>query len=416
MRPPEPDGNPGSGTNVGIAGGGSASGVAGEVTKDTATGVVVLGHGSRAPEAGRLLEWIAQRLAERFECPVAPASLQFNSPTLEESCRRLAAAGTGRIVIAPYFLFDGNHLQKDIPGEVERLGRELPGVELILAGSLGPDERLVDVMKGRIMEVFNGTGRRVEQGLPQHPIEAQSFDIIDDLLHPADPAAAEYQVTRRVVHATGDPALAGEVIFSPGAIEAAMQAIEARANIICDVNMVAAGVEPTAAKMGIAVSCAIAGDETKALAEREGITRGAAGIRRAADSGLLDGAVVAIGNAPTALLECLRVSGAGQARPALIVGVPVGFVDAAESKQALAGSGLPQITLPGYRGGSNVAVAIINALMRLAAAGNSVAAQKTETVQKTESAQNSEAVQKTESAQKTETARQAEHGPEGPSL
>ncbi|MBE0428288.1 MAG: precorrin-8X methylmutase [Thermoleophilia bacterium] len=379
------------------------------------TGVVVLGHGSRAPEAALLLEWVAGRLAARCEYPVTAASLQFNRPTLAESCRHLAAGGVRRIVVTPYFLFAGNHMKLDIPEELRKLETELPGVELVLAGSLGADSRLVDVMLARIEESVAGRcgsgpppGSSERASLPQHPIESESFEVIDQMLKPSDPASPEYQITRRVVHATGDPGLAGELVFSRDAVGSALRILEngaaaagctgadddvgtgndagrgldaggwrgARASgssgrgdarIICDVKMVAAGIEPTAARMGLDVCCRITGEETLNLARREGITRGAAGIRRAA--GALGDAIIVIGNAPTALFECLRLAEETGARPALIVGVPVGFIGAAESKRALMDSGLPHITLPGHRGGSNVAVAAANALMRLAAAG-----------------------------------------------
>jgi precorrin-8X/cobalt-precorrin-8 methylmutase len=93
------------------------------------------------------------------------------------------------------------------------------------------------------------------------------------------------------------------------------------------------------------------------------MTRGAAAMRLAAPG--LDGAIVAIGNSPTALFELLRLAAEEGVRPALVVGVPVGFVGAAESKEALATSGLPHITLPGNRGGSTIAAAVVNALIRL---------------------------------------------------
>lgn len=381
----------------------TAAGQSGEVA------IVLLGHGSRASEAGELLGVIAAHLGERYACPVLAASLQFNSPSLAQACRRLAADGARRIVVAPYFLFMGNHLQEDIPGELRLLQEELPDVQLVLTDSLGPDERLVDVMQDRVDAVLPGHSGSPSDGgtapgaggadgvnvqstdaarrlaaagtagessavpadsprpLDQHPIEAQSFDIIDELLQPADPAADAYQVARRVVHATGDPALAAALVFSEGALASAARAVADRARIICDVRMVAAGIGPTAARMGMELKCAVDAEATVALAAREGITRGAAGLRLAAAGQGLDGAIVAIGNAPTALFECLRLAAAQGARPALIVGVPVGFVGAAESKQALIESGLPHITLPGRRGGSNVAVAIVNALMRLTA-------------------------------------------------
>ena len=213
------------------------------------------------------------------------------------------------------------------------------------------------------------SGAEGSGALPQHPIERQSFEIIDGLLKPDDPQDPEYQVVRRVVHTTGDVALADWITASPGAVAAGVGALVAGAAIVCDVNMVAAGVAPTAGLLGTPVECSMAAAETAALAKREGITRGAAAMRLKAEAGGLDGPVVAIGNAPTALFEVLRLVSESGVQPALVVGVPVGFVGAAESKEALSASGTPYITLTGSRGGSAVAVAITNALLRMAAAG-----------------------------------------------
>lgn len=376
-----------------------------DITESSSTGngsvaVVVLGHGSRAPGALGLLEKVSAGLAGKLGLTVRAASLQFNRPTLEECCKELAAGGAGRIVVAPYFLFAGNHTQEDIPGALERIRKEFPGIEFILAEPLGDDGRLVDILSERIGGVLAAATVHAEPekartvaspkapanttpglqysaqdgsgALPQHPIEKQSFEIIDGLLKPEDPEDPEYQVIRRVIHTTGDIALADWITASPGAVAAGVGALDAGAAIVCDVNMVAAGVAPTAGLLGTPVECSMAAAETAALAKREGITRGAAAMRLKAEAGGLDGAVVAIGNAPTALFEVLRLVSERGVQPALVVGVPVGFVGATESKEALATSGIPHITLPGSCGGSAVAVAITNALLRLVAAGAGV--------------------------------------------
>ena len=341
--------------------------------------MILLGHGSRASGAGDVLAWVTERLGRRLGCRVEAASLQFNSPTLEESCATLAAEGAARIIVAPYFLFRGNHLRLDIPEVLERLSAGLPEVELLLAEPLGSDDRLVEVMCARVAAAAElaGEGEKSldpgrhavgDSGTYSHPIEVESFGIIDGLLRPQDPGDPAYSVVRRVVHATGEPAIAGEITFSAGAIDAARAAFAAGtpSPVITDVRMVAAGIEPTAARYGHNIICEMGASSTAAAAAEAGLTRGAAGIRRAARTTGLDGAVVVIGNAPTALFECLRLAREEGAAPALVIGVPVGFVGAAESKQALMESGLEHITIPGTRGGSNIAAAITNALMRLA--------------------------------------------------
>ncbi len=386
------------------------SGLEASMSMNGGTAVVVLGHGSRAPEAQLLLEWVAGRLATRLDTPVMAASLQFNEPTLEDCCRELAAAGATRVIVTPYFLFMGNHLQKDIPGVLEQLRGDLPETEIILAESLGADELLVEVLAKRTLATGNeeaetaaaldgaaGPGDAADvlgaflaggcascEPMPQHPIEAESFAIIDSLLEPEDPTDPEYQVARRIVHTTGDPSLARSLVFSPGAVGAGITAIDSGTQIFCDVNMVASGIAPTAKMGSLQVVCLVADPEVARIAQQEGLTRGAAAVRQAArgDKGAgaltgdvsgqrpataagLDGAIIAIGNAPTALFELLRLVEEEGARPALVIGVPVGFVGAAESKEALAASSIPHITLPGNRGGSSAAAAAVNALIRL---------------------------------------------------
>ncbi len=366
--------------------------------------IVVLGHGSRAPEAAGLLEWVAATLGRRTGCTALAASLQFNRPSLADCCRKLAAAGSRRILIAPYFLYEGNHMQRDIPAELASLREEFPETGFVLAAPLGADERLVEVMETRLLDVghqalekaktetsytdggwriaderesplpdgesrnSNEAGNREPEtgdGKPAPGIEKQSFDIIDGLLGIDDDGDPEYQVVRRVIHASGDPSLAGALAFSPGAAAAAAEALANGAHIFCDVNMAAAGIAPAAGRAGLSVACAVAEPEAASLATWEGISRSAAGLRLLARRFGLGGSVVAVGNAPTALFEALRLIRREGDRPALVVGVPVGFVGAAESKQALIESGMPYVALPGNRGGSGIAAAIVNALLGL---------------------------------------------------
>jgi precorrin-8X/cobalt-precorrin-8 methylmutase len=356
----------------------------------TQEGVIVLGHGSRCSGAADALARLAGQLQQQLGCRVLPASLQFNSPTLSESCTDLAAQGVAKIIIAPYFLFNGNHLKQDIPGEIEAIRAKLPDVELILAEHLGEDRSLVEILARRVAaacgtsisdqiesdQTLNernqtkdgnaaAAGGAGEAPSTPHAIEAESFAIIDRLLEPSDSGDPRYQVSRRVVHATGDPELAGVLSFSSGAIEAGMEAFTSGAGIWCDVRMVASGIGPTASRRGLAVDCAIDDPRAAELSVAEGITRAAAALRLRMRGPEADGTVIAIGNAPTALFECLRLSEQGVIKPSLVIGVPVGFVGAAESKQALAASGLPHITLPGNRGGSSVAVAIVNAILNM---------------------------------------------------
>lgn len=207
-----------------------------------------------------------------------------------------------------------------------------------------------------------------------HAIAAESFVIIRRCLAERGyafemPLAA---VVERVIHTTADFELAELLRASPGAVEAGAAALAAGCPVVTDVHMVRIGVSASrVAALGGSLHCFVDDPGVRARAEAEGATRGAIGMRLAAERGLLDGAVVAIGNAPTALYEVIRLVEAG-ARPALVVGAPVGFVGAAESKEALvAVTAVPWLIVSGRKGGSPIAAAAVNAMLRLAVgAGN----------------------------------------------
>ncbi len=174
-------------------------------------------------------------------------------------------------------------------------------------------------------------------------------------------------IVERIIHSTADFEFANTTQLSQGAIEAGVQALHAGCAIICDVNMVRVGIsQPRIEAFGGYLHCLVAEAETRQRAKEAGITRSAMGIRLAAENGWLDNGLVLIGNAPTALYEVINLVDQGL-RPALIVGVPVGFVSTVESKNALTQvTAVPWITTIGRKGGSPVAVAIVNALLRLA--------------------------------------------------
>ncbi|WP_242339027.1 MULTISPECIES: precorrin-8X methylmutase [Anaeromyxobacter] len=192
-------------------------------------------------------------------------------------------------------------------------------------------------------------------------IEEESLAIIDREAgaHGFPPRA--WPVVRRVIHATADFEFQRTLELHPDAVEAGVAALRARAAIVADVRMIAAGLPR------LEVRCLIGDAEVAAAAREGGTTRAAAAMRKASRLGLLDGGVVAIGNAPTALAELQRLVEAGVASPALVVAVPVGFVGAAESKEAARSLPVPWIVARGRKGGTPVAVAVLNALAILAA-------------------------------------------------
>ena len=166
----------------------------------------------------------------------------------------------------------------------------------------------------------------------------------------------------RVVHASGMVDVAGDLVFSPGAGDAGRNALKAGAPILCDARMVAEGVTRSRLPADNDVICTLGDASVPALAERTGNTRSAAAMELWRPH--LAGAVVAIGNAPTSLFRLLEMLDEGAPKPALILGFPVGFVGAAESKAALAENsrGVPFVALRGRRGGSAMVAAAINAL------------------------------------------------------
>jgi precorrin-8X/cobalt-precorrin-8 methylmutase len=173
---------------------------------------------------------------------------------------------------------------------------------------------------------------------------------------PADVA----QVVVRMIHSCGMTDLPGDIAYSPGVVERARAALRDGAAILCDAHMVAAGITRSRLPADNEVICTLRDPAVAALAARLGTTRSAAAVDLWA--GRLDGAVVAIGNAPTALFRLLEITDGTGPLPAAVIGIPVGFVGAAESKRALAASGLEYLVVHGRRGGSAMAVAAVNAI------------------------------------------------------
>jgi len=199
-------------------------------------------------------------------------------------------------------------------------------------------------------------------------IEAKSMQIIEGEMGEKvkNFDAFGLAVVKRVIHTTADFEYADLLELSSGAIDAGIEAFRGGGRVVvADTNMILSGINKgLLGSFGAQVVCLVADEETRTVAEAEGLTRSMVNIRRAVQK--YPDAVFAIGNAPTALYELLRLVEAGEARPSLVVGVPVGFVEAAESKEALLESAVPYITIRGRKGGSTVAVAIINAILKLA--------------------------------------------------
>jgi precorrin-8X/cobalt-precorrin-8 methylmutase len=185
-----------------------------------------------------------------------------------------------------------------------------------------------------------------------HPIEAESYRILRERVDLSHLGPLSRAVVERVTHASADLDYAESLVLDETALERGLEALRDGAPIVTDVGMVAAGI--TARE----TSCFVSDPRARELSGRLGITRSAAGFRVAAEEAG-SGAVWVVGNAPTALFELLEL----ETEPVLVVGLPVGFVGAAESKEKLVESGLPAISNRGPKGGSAVAAAALNTLI-----------------------------------------------------
>ncbi len=202
-----------------------------------------------------------------------------------------------------------------------------------------------------------------------HPIEAESYRILAERVDLSGWAPGPAAVAARVVHATADPSLLANLVVDEQAVVAGVAALAAGAPVVCDVEMVRAGIASSADAVCALGQATEAAEGAEATDAAEHPSRTAAGMAAALDRHPV-GAVVVVGCAPTALAEVCRRLDDGSIRPALVVGVPVGYVGAAEAKEALvaaaARAGVPAVTLRGERGGAAVAAAVVNALGRLA--------------------------------------------------
>lgn len=197
-------------------------------------------------------------------------------------------------------------------------------------------------------------------------IEAKSFRILQEKMGPFHGTEDELAIVTRVAHATADVDFGKSLYIHPKAIESAIEALKSGRPIITDVEMVRAGIRKAGlSRWGCEVLTFLGDQDVTEMAKAtENATRSQMAMRKAV--AYMDGAIVAIGNAPTALFEVIDRIKAKEASPALVIGVPIGFVGAAESHQELIDLGYPSITAPGPKGGSPVAASIVNALIKLA--------------------------------------------------
>ena len=338
--------------------------------------IILVGHGSRKKEANNIE--LTGKLLHNMIHPgctgncVKVAYLQFVHPDISETIQTCVSEGAQRIIVHPFFLSSGMHVTQDIPEIIEEARRTYPDREFILTEPLGVHEKLAQIVMDRI---------DAARGMTPQGIERKSFDIIAQELDLNDVPAEYLPIVKRVIHATADLEFKHSLLFHPDAVKVGLDAIRAGRDILTDVEMVRTGIsKKLLEKWGGKTDCRISENENrnseniakgeakgKKAQSYENITRAERGIEAALREKNNIG-IIAVGNAPTALLKVIELFNAGvvaDPKP-LVVGVPVGFVRAVESKALLAGQSFPFITNMSRKGGTPVAVAIVNALLRIA--------------------------------------------------
>ena len=372
------------------------------------TCLVIVGRGTSDPDANSEISKLARMLEEgmgfgaSFVCYAGTTK-----PLVANGLKAAAALGHSRITVLPYFLFDGV-LVKRIYAAADALQVRHPELEVLKAGYMGAHRLVADVFMERAREGIEGRatmncamckyrvqiiGFEEQVGAPQqahhgsvrglsgraqealallpafkayvpHPIEAESMRIIDAGRDWSSTPADLQLVLKRLVHTSGDFDIVDDLYFSPGAVNAGIVALLRCRQVVTDVTMVQSGMKRTLLEqLGIRIWCGVHDRETRLLAEAHGITRSAAGIRRAWEKFGND-VLIAIGDAPTAVMETVRLVREHGWRPQLVIGLPVGFVGTRECKEELRRLlQVPRITNHGTRGGSPWAASAVNAMM-----------------------------------------------------
>jgi precorrin-8X/cobalt-precorrin-8 methylmutase len=332
--------------------------------------IIIAGHGSPKKEANNI-EQVAGLLHGKIhpgcsgDC-VRVAYLQFAEPDIMQAITDCVKDGAEKIIIHPYFLSSGMHVTTDIPGIIEEARGKYNDVEFVYTEPLGIHNKMAEVVLERIS---------ASTGLKPEEIEKRSFEIISEEVDLSDVPEERQPIVKRVIHTTADFEFKGSLAFHPDAVRAGIAAIKSGKDILADVEMVRTGInKKLLEKWGGKVLCNIQASGVRSQGSEEK-TRSELGIESALKENNNIG-IIAIGNAPTALLKTIEILSKGVLQyaptdtPPLVIGVPVGFVKALESKALLASQPFPFITNLSRKGGSTVAVAIVNALLKMAEGGD----------------------------------------------
>ncbi len=383
----------------------AAEGTSTQTVRRADTCLVLVGRGTTDPDANGDVAKMARMLEEGMGFGAAHVCYSGTAaPLVADGLKAAARMGYARLVVLPFFLFDGV-LVKRIYAAADDLAEREPGIEVLKAGYFGVHPLLADVMIERAAEAVAGraamncslckyrvqiVGFEQQVGEPQrahhvavrgllakepvvegrmapyvpHPIEKESFEIIAAGRDWSPFPASQLTILQRLVHTSGDFAAPDDIFFSPGAVEAGIRALLRCKRIVTDVTMVQTGLKRALLEqLGIDTWCGVHDRETHLMSEALGITRSAAGIRRGFEKFGND-VVVSIGDAPTAIAEAVRLIRDHGWRPQLVIGLPVGFVGTRETKELLRRClQVPRITNSGTRGGSPWAASVVNGMM-----------------------------------------------------
>jgi len=339
-------------------------------------GILILSHGSNHARANEIVFNLVTKLKARLGTElVEPAFMELSQPDIPSGIKALVKKGCNNIFAYSFFLVKGHHYTNDLPRIIQDAIKEYNNnVEVTLSEPIGTNPRLCDLIEEELENELIKSNPHKDRPYPFHiregsnsasnvqpeDIERLSMEIIEARLEGFDIQEEHKPIIKRVIHTTADFSFADSLRFHPDAVKAGIEALGKGCNIITDVNMVKAGIIK---RYGHNIICNISEDYATD-AKKENLTRAAYAMKRLQDR--MDGSIIAIGNAPTALKIVITMVQENCIKPALIVGVPVGFVEAAYSKTLLMNITTPYITNVGRRGGSPVACAIVNALMILA--------------------------------------------------
>jgi precorrin-8X/cobalt-precorrin-8 methylmutase len=346
-------------------------------------GLILIGHGSKLPHNQENLEKLAEILRERSAFRLVEIAFMIrNTPTISDAIDILAKKKVSKIVLVPVFLAPGVHTTQEIPEMIEVKNQESQltkqGIQIFYGEPIGADECIAVILEEKALKALGIDWEHSHAPFKGAPIVSypptstkiyeQSMQLIrpeiQDVLSKAPKSSIP--IIERVVPTTADPEFAKLLVISEKAVEAGVAAIKAGAKVITDTKMIKAGIhEGRVQRFGGEIVTYIDDQRASKIAIEESVTRSVAAVRLAVADGA-DGAIFLIGNAPTAALELAEQVKMGKVKPALIVAVPVGYVGAAESKEAIAKLPVPYMITRGRKGSSTIAVAIFNALLNMA--------------------------------------------------